>query len=61
MNKVSIIGFREAMKQRFPESAMTEVLRHEPDILDPEQFLAKVPTWLSLTRLKIDKIEKMRS
>jgi hypothetical protein len=51
MNRVSIVGLREAMKQKFPESALTEVLRHEPDFLEPEQFLAKVPTWLSLTRI----------
>ena len=47
---VDVSAFRTELKVRYPGSTLAKVLEAEPDIMESEEFLVKVPTWLKLAR-----------
>ena len=47
---VDVSAFRAELKKRYPNSTLLKVLEAEPDRMDSEEFLVKLPTWLKLSR-----------
>jgi hypothetical protein len=47
---VDVSKFRTELKRRYPDSVLLKVLEAEPDRMDSEEFLVKLPTWLKLSR-----------
>ncbi len=43
-----ISAFKREMKSRFPDSTLSKVLDAEPNQLEDQEFLLKMPTWLKL-------------
>jgi hypothetical protein len=52
---INLRKLKREFSEKFPNSELTAVILKEPDEIAPEEFLAKVSTWLAI--LNADKKE----